>query len=410
MRIAASNVSLSSSRTLTRVSASKTEDVAKFGKFTLQGLQDATKDFQGSKNCGDQKENQNSKKSKEIEAPTEWDISNLLMYDVTGRRVYTDGSLDQNSKDEASKEASEEINQETTLEDPSNTKQAKEAGVVSKTTEQSPIDILRDIRLKLLYALIKMLGGEFDERYDTSPLTNILQKEGGVQFETYSSTTEYYYSEVESSTVEAKGVALTEDGRTIDFGVSLSMSRAFESRTSISVEQVGVKLMDPLVINVSGDVQSISDQKFVFDLDADGQTEDIHMLKKGSGFLALDRNDDGVINDGSELFGAKSGDGFSDLSEFDLDRNGWIDENDEIYDKLRVWAKNDDGTDTLITLKEADVGAIYLQNVENGFQVKNSMNDTNAVYHSTGVFLHEESGRAGFISHVDMAVRDVESA
>jgi hypothetical protein len=181
---------------------------------------------------------------------------------------------------------------------------------------------------------------------------------------------------VESSTVEAKGVALTEDGRTIDFGVSLSMSRAFESRTSISIEQVGVKLMDPLVINVSGDVQSISDQKFVFDLDADGQTEDIHMLKKGSGFLALDRNDDGVINDGSELFGAKSGDGFSDLSEFDLDRNGWIDENDEIYDKLRVWAKNDDGTDTLITLKEADVGAIYLQNVENGFQVKNSMNDT----------------------------------
>jgi len=350
MRIAASNVSLSSSRTLYRVSASKTEDVASFGKFTLQGLQDATKDFQGSKNCGDQ------------------------------------------SNGEAKIEALKDVNQ------------------VSKVQERTPTELLNDIRLKLLYALFKMLGGDFNDQYDTSPLTNILQQEGGVSFETYQSNTEHYYSESETSVVNAKGIALTEDGRTIDFGVSLSMSRSFESRTSISVEQVGLKLLDPLVINVSGDVQSISDQKFVFDLDCDGLTEDIHMLKKGSGFLALDRNGDGVINDGSELFGAKSGDGFSDLGEFDSDNNGWIDENDEVYDKLLVWAKNDDGTDTLMTLKEADVGAIYLQNVENGFQVKNSMNEANAVYHSSGVFLHEKSGKAGFISHVDMAVKEEKPA
>mgnify|MGYP000465316364 CR=1 FL=1 len=55
------------------------------------------------------------------------------------------------------------------------------------------------------------------------------------------------------------------------------------------------------------------------------------MLQGGSGYLALNKNGDGVINDGSELFGTASGDGFYDLSMYDEDGNGWIDENDHAY-------------------------------------------------------------------------------
>ncbi len=39
------------------------------------------------------------------------------------------------------------------------------------------------------------------------------------------------------------------------------------------------------------------------------------------------------INDGSELFGTSSGDGFKDLATYDEDENGWIDENDSIFSK-----------------------------------------------------------------------------
>ena len=79
----------------------------------------------------------------------------------------------------------------------------------------------------------------------------------------------------------------------------------------------------------------LSDQTFYFDLDADGEEEEISMLK-GSGYLALDKNEDGIINDGSELFGTGNGDGFADLARYDEDGNGWIDENDSILSLIHI--------------------------------------------------------------------------
>ena len=67
---------------------------------------------------------------------------------------------------------------------------------------------------------------------------------------------------------------------------------------------------------------------FSFDLDSDGVKEDIPMIRPGSGFLALDLNKDGIINNGNELFGPHTGDGFVELSSYDKDTNNWIDEND----------------------------------------------------------------------------------
>ena len=149
---------------------------------------------------------------------------------------------------------------------------------------------------------------------------------------------------------------------------------------------------------------SVSDQKFLFDLDGDGKKENISFTGKGSGFLALDKNGDGVINDGNELFGTKSGDGFKDLAKYDKDRNGWIDEADDIFDDLRIWTKDEQGNDKLLTLKEAGVGAIYLGNASTQFSLNNQQtNHTNAMIRSTGVYL-KESGEAGTIQHVDLVL------
>ncbi|MFQ8776527.1 MAG: hypothetical protein ACLR78_02345 [Roseburia sp.] len=77
------------------------------------------------------------------------------------------------------------------------------------------------------------------------------------------------------------------------------------------------RLCDPLVINLDSNIANVSDQKFYFDIDADGSDDSISMLNSGSGYLALDRNGDGIINDGSELFGTQSGNGFADLAAYD---------------------------------------------------------------------------------------------
>ena len=126
------------------------------------------------------------------------------------------------------------------------------------------------------------------------------------------------------------------------------------------------------------------------------------MKIEGSGFLALDENGNGMIDNGSELFGTASGDGFADLSAHDSDGNGWIDENDPVYENLRIWTKDETGRDYLLGLKEANVGAIYLGSEKTEFQMTGGASDEiTGVIRRTGVYL-KESGGTGTLSHVDL--------
>ena len=212
-----------------------------------------------------------------------------------------------------------------------------------------------------------------------------------------------FYGEMEETSYKTQGCVRTSDGREISFELSLGMSRSFCEYTGInSVSQLPL-MTDPLVINIDAPIAEVSDQKFMFDIDADGSLDEISAMSSGSGFLALDKNDDGIINDGTELFGTGSGNGFYDLSEYDKDANGWIDENDEVFDRLKIWCKSPDGSDVLYTLKEAGVGAICLQNAATDFSL-NSLSDNrvNARIRRTGVFLYE-NGSVGTMQQVDFA-------
>ena len=212
------------------------------------------------------------------------------------------------------------------------------------------------------------------------------------------------YSETEETGFHASGRACTEDGRTIDFNINILMSRSYMEYMNVSIPTMADALCDPLVVNIGSDTADVRDQTFKFDLDADGKEDEISMLGKGSGFLALDKNGDGKINDGSELFGTNSGDGFGDLREYDSDGNGWIDENDDVFSKLKVWCKDENGKDILMELKEADIGAIYLGEQRTEFSLGGVDGYRDGVIRSTGVFLRESTG-AGTIQHVDLSLK-----
>ena len=216
--------------------------------------------------------------------------------------------------------------------------------------------------------------------------------------------------EQEDTSFSTVGTVRTKDGREINFNVNVNMSRRCEEYYKEQLNVAEFTLHDPLVINLDTDVAEVSDQTFYFDLDADGKEEEISMLK-GSGYLALDKNGDGIINDGSELFGTRNGDGFADLAQYDEDGNGWIDENDSIWSKLKIWCKDENGNDVLYKLSDKGVGAICLQNVSTDFTLQGdrkaqdgttNANATNAVVRKTGIFLYE-NGNVGTVQHVDMA-------
>jgi hypothetical protein len=186
------------------------------------------------------------------------------------------------------------------------------------------------------------------------------------------------------------------------------MARKKERDTFIAISSPLDNLFDPLIINTKAQTSGLSDKKFKFDLDADGKQDEISMTKSGSGFLALDKTGDGKINDGTELFGVKSGDGFKDLAEYDTDGNGWIDENDEVFDKLKVWSKTEDGKDELKSLKESGVGAIFLGAENTEFTIEGEDGVLDGKVRKTGIFLKED-GTAGTIQHVDLAIKGRES-
>lgn len=215
--------------------------------------------------------------------------------------------------------------------------------------------------------------------------------------------TSSFFHEQEATEFSTTGMVRTADGRELSFGLSVEMSRSFTQATESYAEGSYI-LKDPLVINLDSDIADVKDMKFFFDIDADGKEEEISQLGSNSGFLALDKNGDGVINDGSELFGTKSGDGFGDLAAYDHDHNGWIDEADDVFSKLKIWVKDEDGSNRLLDLKEAGIGAIYLGNADTKFSLNQAeTNATNAVIQKTGIYL-KENGTVGTVQHVDLAL------
>jgi hypothetical protein len=224
--------------------------------------------------------------------------------------------------------------------------------------------------------------------------------------------------EQESVSFSAKGAVTTSSGKQINldlgFALDYHLLSANERLTSAG------KLKDPLVLNLDGLVAGFTQGTFNFDIDADGNKEQLAKLDKGSAFLAMDRNGNGQIDDGKELFGAQSGNGFADLAALDQDGNGVLDEGDSQFAQLRLYRPGE----ALMTLGEKKVGAIFLQSAATEFQhlgtTSNTSSETSsqeassstaqtsptespAVLRQTGIYITED-GKAGTVQQLDLRV------
>lgn len=206
---------------------------------------------------------------------------------------------------------------------------------------------------------------------------------------------ETIYTRMEQESIfMAEGEVMTADGRKISFSVMQMQSRKEESFVARQVNFV-----DPLVISLSGPV-TMGDARFTFDLTGDGKEESLAMPSKGAGFLFLDKNDNGRVDDGSELFGTSSGDGFADLAAYDSDGNGWIDSGDPVFSKLRIWHPEDGTNGRGKSLSDMGIGAIGLFRVATPMDVGG---EKGGRIQSSGIVL-TETGRAGTVHHLDLKV------
>jgi Ca2+-binding RTX toxin-like protein len=127
----------------------------------------------------------------------------------------------------------------------------------------------------------------------------------------------------------------------------------------------------PIVFDLDGngiDLISIFESETVFDMDGDGRAERVGWAGPEDGFLALDRNGNGRIDDRGEISFASDLDGaVSDLEGlrvYDTDGNGFFDKNDERFGEFQIWQDaNSDGisqAEELTTLAERGIESINL--------------------------------------------------
>lgn len=206
-----------------------------------------------------------------------------------------------------------------------------------------------------------------------------------------------YSSESERLRFAASGEVQTADGRTIKLQLGFAMSYQDMTLSERITKQSALK--DPLVLNLDSQFADLKEARFNFDIDSDGTKDSLPTLGNGSYFLALDKNNNQQIDDGKELFGAQSGNGFAELAQYDEDGNGFIDAGDSIYGQLAVWRPGGG----LQALANVGVGAIYLHPVETQFQNLGSDSDGKnlGVLRSSSVYLKED-GTAGTVQQLDL--------
>ena len=142
----------------------------------------------------------------------------------------------------------------------------------------------------------------------------------------------------------------------------LAAQRELQLNVSINAEP---QKTDPLVLDLAGNGFSTSGlQRSVrFDLDADGTLDQISVPTGDDALLAFDRNGNGRIDNGSELFGDQRGaaNGFAELAKHDDNGDGRIDRQDAIFQRLSLLRFDAQGRQSSQTLQQAGVSAIALQ-------------------------------------------------
>jgi hypothetical protein len=148
---------------------------------------------------------------------------------------------------------------------------------------------------------------------------------------------------------------------------------------------------DPLILDLDGDgIETIGADPvnpILFDHDGDGIKTGTGWVRPDDGFLVLDRNGNGTIDNGTELFGdstplsggGNAADGFAALRDQDTNGDGLVDANDANFANLRLWRDlNQDGVsqaNELSSLADHGIGAlraerrVYAQVLPNGNQL-----------------------------------------
>ena len=172
--------------------------------------------------------------------------------------------------------------------------------------------------------------------------------------------------------------------------------------------KTGENTRSPLVVDLDGDgVETIGTNSNVyFDHDNNGFAESTGWVGKDDGLLVRDLNNNGQIDDGTELFGnnsvlssgEKAANGFEALKDLDSNNDGIFNSSDTAWNQVKVWKDaNSNGVvdeGELLTLEQAGI-----ENIDLNYQNSNAVDTNGNTVGQIGSF-DKENGTQGNISDI----------
>ncbi|WDE04300.1 hypothetical protein SG34_023620 [Thalassomonas viridans] len=219
---------------------------------------------------------------------------------------------------------------------------------------------------------------------------------------------EEWFTRQQSLSYQMQGEFLLDDKQlslNYEFNISSESTRyrRFAARAA--------NLQDPLLVQFGSQSLGHIEGGQEFDINGDNSLDTLPVFSGDVGYLVFDKNANGRADDGSELFGPATGNGFNELAAFDSNQNGFIDKEDEHFEQLYLWqpgTAGENGEDpgsqpSWLSLDEAGIMAINLSAIATPYTFYDE-NDRVQAQMRQSSFAIGENGRGYGVHQVDVRI------
>ena len=185
-----------------------------------------------------------------------------------------------------------------------------------------------------------------------------------------------------------------QDGSSVSFAFEFNMQVSW-ARYSYTEQP----LQDPLIVSLNNKPAQLTDSRTEFDLLSNGSSVQLPQLAAQQFYLAYDRNNDKQVNNGTELFGPQSGQGFAELAKFDDNGNGFIDPGDDIWQYLYLWRPQQQ----LLSMAETELKAFSVSSAATPMPLLDKQQQKTGEIQRSGLAFTDEA-KPVLVQQIDLVV------
>ncbi len=125
------------------------------------------------------------------------------------------------------------------------------------------------------------------------------------------------------------------DNKKANLNYQLNLHASYSSMRRI--ETTAAALKDPLIIQFGTPSIGYINGYAKFDINNDHKQNDLPIFSGDVGYLVFDKNNNNRVDNGGELFGPTTNNGFSELAQLDSNNNGFFDNQDNKFSQVYIW-------------------------------------------------------------------------